>query len=161
MPILHVQVSGQGLTLDGKTVEIPHSVALQQRGPCVQVSVTLAQVLAQILIQQGKELPAPITGLGLIDTGASVTCIDEDVARRLGLPAIDVVTMSSASHAKTERNVYPIQIDVVGVPIKFQAHHAIGAELASQGIISLIGRDVLQFCTLFYNGLTGEMTLSI
>jgi hypothetical protein len=38
---------------------------------------------------------------------------------------------------------------------------AIGAPLAAQGIVALIGRDVLQHCTLHYNGFTGEITLAI
>ena len=161
MPILHLQLSGEGLTPDGRTVTIPHAVALQQRGPVVQVSVTVEETIARTLAEQGRELPTPLTGLGLIDTGASVTCIDEEAARRLGLPVIDVERMSSATHAQVDRNVYPIQVEVIGFPIRLQAPRAIGAELSPQGLLLLIGRDVLQICTLFYNGPTGELTLSI
>lgn len=57
--------------------------------------------MAQQLLQQGLQLPTTETGLALIDTGASATCIDEHVAQRMGLPTIDVVTMASASHAGT------------------------------------------------------------
>jgi len=71
------------------------------------------------------------------------------------------VNVASASHASTQQNVYPIQIEVVGHPISIEAPNAIGAALAPQGLIALIGRDVLQHCTLFYNGITGEITLSI
>lgn len=131
------------------------------RGPVVQASITLEQTVAQTLVQQGGQLPTPISGFGLIDTGASVTCIDETAAQVLKVPAIDVVPMTSASHARTDQNVYPIQIEIVGFPIRLNAPRAIGAELASQGLVLLIGRDLLQICTLFYNGMTGEITLSI
>jgi hypothetical protein len=83
------------------------------------------------------------------------------MAQRLRLPVVDVVKMSSATHAQTDQNVYPVQIQVVGFPIQLQALFAVGAELAAQGLVLLIGRDVLQHCTIFYNGPTGGFTLSI
>ncbi|MBI3193330.1 MAG: retroviral-like aspartic protease family protein [Ignavibacteriae bacterium] len=113
------------------------------------------------MLQQGKPLPKPVTGVALIDTGASSSCIDDDVANQLQLPVVNVVSVASASHASTPQNVYPIQIEVVGLPISIEAPNAIGAALSSLGLLALIGRDVLQHCTLFYNGITGEITLSI
>jgi predicted aspartyl protease len=99
--------------------------------------------------------------MALIDTGASSTCIDEQAAQQLQLPVVNVVNVASASHSSTPQNVYPIQIEVAGLPISIEAPNAIGAALSAQGLLALIGRDVLQHCTLFYNGLTGEITLSI
>ena len=161
MPILHVQYDAEGQTPDGKKIQLPARLALLQTGPCVQVIIGLAQSLAEQLVQQGHAVPQPVSGMALVDTGASTTCIDEALAQRLGLPAIDVVQMTSASHAGTEANVYPIQMEIVGSPIRVNVPRAIGANLAPQGIVALIGRDYLQHCTLFYNGFTGEITLSI
>lgn len=142
-------------------MELPSTMALRLRGPCVQVTVSIAQSFAAQLQQQGLPVPQPVSGFALIDTGASTTCIDAGTAERMGLPVIDVVPMSSAAHAATEQNVYPAQIEVAGIPMSIDASHAIGVVLAPQGFVALIGRDVLQHCTLFYNGLTGEITLSI
>lgn len=161
MPILHTQFSGQGKTQQGQIVQISHSIALQKQGPCIQVTIGLAQSIASQLLQQGQSLPKPISGIALIDTGASSTCIDDEAARQLSLPVVNVVNVASASHASTPQNVYPIQIEVVGLPISIEAPSAIGAALSPQGLIALIGRDVLTHCTLFYNGITGEITLSI
>jgi len=161
VPILHVQLSGQGHTQDGKPISIPPQIVMRDRGPCIQITVTAAESIADQLVQQGKTIPQPVSGMALIDTGASTTCIDVDLAQQLGLPVIDVVQMSSASHASTSQNVYPIQIEVLGPGIKINVPRAIGATLAPQGIVALIGRDFLQHCTLFYNGVTGEITLSI
>ena len=99
--------------------------------------------------------------MALIDTCATTTCIDEEAARQLKLPVVNVVTVASASHSSTQHNVYPIQISIAGLPITINAPGAIGAPLAAQGHLLLIGRDVLQHCALFYNGLTGKFTLSI
>jgi predicted aspartyl protease len=82
--------------------------------------------------------------VALIDTGASVICIDESAAQTLTLPAIDVVTVASASHAASPQNVYPIQVDVAGLPVTISAPRVVGASLAAQGLLLLIGRDVLQ-----------------
>ncbi len=161
MPILHIQLNIQAQNSKGQPIQILPSVGLQRQGPCVQVSIGLAQSLASQLLQQGHTLPKPISGIALIDTGASSTCIDSNVAQQLELPVVNVVNIASASHASSQQNVYPIQIEVVGLPISIEAPNAIGAALNSQGLIALIGRDVLQHCTLFYNGITGAFTLSI
>jgi len=161
VPSLHIQFGAQGQTPEGQTVQLPPSVGLLQRGPLVQVSVRLFQDMANELTQRGIELPQPVSGIGLIDTGASVTCIDESIAQNLRLPVVDVVPMASASHSTTLRNVYPISFEIVNLVSNINAPRAIGAELNVQGLILLIGRDVLQFCTLFYNGFIGQITLSI
>ena len=157
MPILNIQLAAQ----DPSGNQIPPLVALQQRGPIVQVSVSVEQNIAQQLLAQGVPLPAPERGLALIDTGATSTCIDEAAAARLNLPAIDVVIIASASHASTQQNVHPIQIEVVGLPITISAPRAIAAPLAAQGLVVLIGRDVLRHCTLFYNRPSGSFSLSV
>ncbi len=159
MPILHSQAAVQGKTPDGKTVQVPPAAALLARGPVVQVSVTIEQNAGKGLIAQGKTLPAPLSGLALIDTGASNTCIDELAARELGLPIIDVASMQSATHEKHPCNIYPIQI--ITPIVALNSPRTMGAALASQGLLVLIGRDVLQHCTLYYNGPVGQFTLSI
>jgi predicted aspartyl protease len=109
-------------------------------------------------MQQGQTVPNPESGLALIDTGASGTCIDNGAAQRLQLPVIDTGNMVSASHT-TPQNIYPVLIEVAG-GIRVNVPRAMGAELASQGLVVLIGRDFLQHCTLFYNGPSGALTLS-
>ncbi len=160
MPILHFQLNATGKAPDGTDIPIPPSVVMMQRGPCVQTTIGLADVIAQQILQQGKPLPTPISGFALIDTGASSTCIDDAIAQQLGLPVIDVVQMTSASHANTQQNVYPAKITLMN-GINIDVPRAIGAALQAQNIIALIGRDFLQHCTLFYNGVTGEITLSL
>ena len=76
MPILNIQLAAQ----DPSGAQIPPLVALQQRGVVVQVSVTVEQNIAQQLLAQGVTLPPPESGLALIDSGATSTCIDEDAA---------------------------------------------------------------------------------
>jgi predicted aspartyl protease len=161
VPILHVQYDVTGQTPDGRTVQIPASIALLQTGPFVQVVIELAQSFAEPLVQQGQTVPRPMAGVALVDTGASTTCIDDTLAQSLGFPVIDVVQMTSASHVGTDANVYPIQMEIVGSPVKVNVPRSLGANLTPQGIVALIGRDYLQHCTLFDNGPLGQITLSI
>ncbi len=158
MPILHSQVGPQAKTPDGKTVQVAPPVALQMRGPVVQVTVTIEQNAGKALLSQGKTARTKI-GWALIDTGASNTCVDDRAAQELGLPVIDVATMQSASHEKHQCNVYPVQI--ITPVFTLNSPRTLGASLESQGLLVLIGRDVLQKCTLFYNGAVGQFTLSL
>jgi predicted aspartyl protease len=158
---MHVQYAGQGNAPDGTTVTVPPPQILTLQGPRIQVNVSLAQTVAQQLVQQGISIAPPMSGMALIDTGASSTCVDAQAAQQLQLPVIDVVQLASASHAATQCNVYPVHIEMIGFPIQIDAPRVIGAELAAQGLLMLIGRDVLQHCTLHYNGFTGQITLAL
>lgn len=161
MAILNLQFAGERKLPDGTTVPVPPQPVLAERGPILQVTVGVGQQIATQVLQAGGTLPPPVSGLALIDTGASVTCIDQDAANLLQLPVIDVVQVASASQAAAEQNVYPIQIEVVGLPITVNAPRAVGASLAAQGLLALVGRDVLQHCVLVYNGPAGSISLSI
>jgi predicted aspartyl protease len=155
VPILHIQSGGQGKTADGGVVQLPAGLVLAQYGPVVQVVVTAAQPLLSQLIQQGLTPPA------LIDTGASATCVDDEAAANLGIPVVDVVTIASASHASTQQNVYPVSFQIQGLSATVDSLRCVGAPLRAQGLLALFGRDLLQQCTLFYNGWTGQITLAI
>jgi predicted aspartyl protease len=160
MPILHTVLAAQAKTPDGKTVQLQPAIALHQRGPVIQVSVTIEQNAGKGLTAQGRTLPPLKSGWALIDTGATNTCIDEQAARELGLPVIDVGRMTSATHAHQTCNIYPVQIVIPGT-LALNSPRTVGAALASQDLLVLIGRDVLSKCNLFYNGPAGQFTLSV
>jgi predicted aspartyl protease len=161
VPTIHIQLAGEAELPDGRKVSLPAGQALQQRGPVVNVNIGLERNMAMGLLAAGQKVPAPIQALGLVDTGASSTCVDNDLALKLGLPVVDTVKMHSASHQEVEQPAYPISIEIIGTPIQFGVHKAMAAKLSSQGLGLLIGRDVLAMFTMFYNGITGQITLSI
>lgn len=72
---------------------------------------------------------------------------------------IDVGSMLSATHQKVPCNIYPVQI--ITPIVTLNSPRTMGASLAAQGLLVLIGRDVLSRCLLFYNGPTGQFTLSL
>lgn len=117
--------------------------------------------MADALQRENRPVPVPIKGLALVDTGASVSCIDTNTARQLKLPVVGTVIMASASHANTPTAVHPIQIKIQNAPVSFGAPRAMCANLANQGFIAIIGRDILSLCTMYYNGPAGQITVSL
>ena len=162
MPIINVQYGG---VQPGQPIPHPppNPVAdLAGSGPRIPIAIALHSTILQQLALQGAPSSAVVTGFALIDTGAGITCIDIDAATQLGAPIIDYVTMTSASHAGNVQPVYPLQLQIPGSPININAPRAVGFPLAAtQGIIALIGRDVLQFTVLVYNGSAGSISLSV
>jgi hypothetical protein len=57
--------------------------------------------------------------------------------KKLKLPVINKVKMSSATHEAIDANVYPALISFTGIPIKINALTAIGANLVGQDLIAL------------------------
>jgi predicted aspartyl protease len=117
--------------------------------------------ILQQLTSQGVVAPGEVTGNALIDTGAGISCVDIDAATQLKAPIIDYVTMTSASHAGNVQPVYPVHLQIPG-SIGIDVPRAVGFPLAaSQGIIAIIGRDVLQFGVLVYNETAGLVSFSV
>ena len=92
----------------GQTVAAP--AGLTQSGPLVPTTLMVSDSHRQLLATQGKPVPEAIHGLALIDTGASNTCVDQQAARKAGLPVIDLALMTSASHAKHDVPVFAAKL---------------------------------------------------
>ncbi len=163
MPMLHVQCEATARRPDGRVIPLPPGQPLVLTGPRVPVSVAVPSEVAQFLTQSGRPIPQPVAGFGLVDTGAAASCVDNTVAEQLQLPVVDVIRVATASHSDFETNVYPVTFDLVGVlggqRITVVCPKASGLDLAAQGIILLIGRDLLAGALLCYNGRTGQFTL--
>ena len=73
-------------TPDGKQRLSPN--VLMKVGPVVPIEVSLPTSLVTAYTQLHKPLPPPEAGLVLIDTGATRSCVDDDVIRKLGVSPI-------------------------------------------------------------------------
>ena len=69
--------------------------------------------------------------------------------------------MTSATHAHEIVLIFAGQLDITGIPQNVVVNRAYGANLASQGLVALIGRDLLASCILIYNGPDGSFSLSL
>lgn len=137
---------------------------LRQIGPLLNVEVSVPSVLAQYLTEQDQPIPAPVSGLALIDTGASRSCVDVQAIESLGVSPIGVTTIGSA-RGLGQHNLYPAKFRFPGVALETEFSSVVGVDLKGQStggqdIVVLVGRDVLSHCVLIYNGPGGFFTLA-
>ena len=136
-----------------KEANANQQAVLKDRGPIIPV----------VLSPHGRELgtQAPATGNALIDTGAYQTCIDRAAAETVGMAVIGSGRVTSATEVNAHAPIYAARIVVDGTPITINARSVYGLNLAPQGLVALIGRDVLAQCVLVYNGADDSFSLSI
>ena len=96
----------------------------------------------------------------MIDTGASVTAVDQQVLVGLGLTPTDVTRVVTPGGV-AQQPMYSCNISFPGTPIPTLPFNVvIGSSLAPLGFSVLIGRDVLRFFQIVYNGVEGMWTLA-
>ena len=161
MPIFNTRVEGEARDQQGNVTRVPPRMALQQIGPSVQVILSPLEAHLKAIIDKGGSPPPPVSGRALIDTGATMTCVDSAAAQQAGLAFVDSGTMTSATHTNEKVPVFAGRLIIEATSITVNANRAFGANLAPQGLIALIGRDLLAQCVLVYNGLDGSFSLSI
>lgn len=135
-------------------------------GPIVDMGVLVSTPRRQALIASQRNVPDPVAARGLIDTGASVTCIDPSIIAQLELSPTTRATVHTPSSGQGghECNMYDVSLAIF--MDSGQLHLAsltipvAEAELSHQGVDALIGRDVLSKALLVYNGVAGEFSIS-
>lgn len=95
----------------------------------------------------------------LVDTGATESCIDSDLASQLLLPIIDRRKISGVG-GEHEVNMYLAQIHIPSLAFTVYGVFA-GVNLAAGGQPhrALIGRTFLRGFTMIYTGTTGDVEL--
>lgn len=156
MPLLTVRQEAP--TEDGGKRPAPE--ALVMRGSVIPVVLTLTEETKRAFEERKLQVPEPVSGLAMIDTGASSTCFDETSARKAGLVITQTAMMSSASHEKHEVPVFLGRILGNPGPINVDAHLGLGANLTHFGLVALIGRDMLHDALFTYNGADGSFSIA-
>lgn len=135
---------------------------LQIRGPALQVEIAIADDLAAILLKANQPIPPPRLGTALIDTGASVTAVEETDLRALGLQPVGVSSpISTPDGTSRTYSLYACKLSFPGTPIPPLSFNAVaGCNLTAFDHKALIGRDILSAFLLVYNGVEGSWTLA-
>jgi len=134
-------------------------------GPVLNVEVSIPTALAEKLTNESKPIPQPKTGWALIDTGATHSCVDDDVISQLGVNPIRRAKIHGSAGIH-EVNVFPSHLRFPAIPnfeIDFAATLGVNIQAQqfnNQPIIALLGRDVLAKCVFIYNGPLGMYTLA-
>lgn len=134
---------------------------LRDLGPKVLVDCHVPAARAQALAAAKTPVPGPISGPALIDTGASLTVVNEQALKSLGVSPIGIAEVMTPS-GKAQQYLYPAELVFAGtqIPKAVLARVAGSPHLQAQNLLALIGRDVLQFGVLIYNGSAGMFTLT-
>jgi hypothetical protein len=135
--------------------------ALFNAGPRLPVEIKIPNALANYLTQKGQPVPSPVSGDALVDTGASVSCVDETVIQNLGVNPVGISQVGTPSSANISQFQYPVLFAFPGTTLPaIEIAHALGSVLQPQGLLALIGRDILSSFVFTYNGVGGFITLS-
>lgn len=129
---------------------------LARFGARIQITLSMPPTQAAVIAKAGGKVPEPVTGIALIDTGANNTCIDDAVARQLGLRQIGTTAVNTPAGSATAPQ-YMVEYTIAGGSGLWSAT---GVLLRPQGLLALIGTDALLTCELVYNGHAGTFTLS-
>ncbi len=161
MPVLSSQSFEK--TPDGQIKFSP--ARLMQHGPIIDVIISIPQPLVELYTKQNKTIPSPIAGIGLIDTGATRSCVHYSIMKQLDVNPIGVATSGTAAGQVTH-SLYPAHFTFPAANINIDFSSVVGVNLTGQDIegkpiIALIGRDVLSTGIFVYNGHTGAFTIAI
>jgi aspartyl protease len=147
---------------------LPH-ITLQMTigGPILTGFIGPSQAKRTALAAAGQPIPPFMPIRGLIDTGASCTCVDPSVLSTLGLSPTGSVTVNTPSTGSSPHTAdqYDVSLMIPSgtptPPLFVQNLAVMCAELlAAQGFHALIGRDILSRCLFAYNGTANLFTLA-
>jgi len=138
---------------------------LADTGPLIQVVIGMPPALEEFCLKKGIPVPAPESGYALIDTGASATSVHEPILEQLSILPIDSIPSVTPS-GQGRSFVYPARVSFPSLLVNdMRMDRVLGAELnwqTSDGktIIMLLGRDLLKFFLMVYNGPSSDVTLA-
>lgn len=131
----------------------------------VSALVAVSQARHAALKAAGTQPPNPVPIQGLVDTGASTTCVDPSVLTALGIQPTGMSNVCTAGASKMPMAQYDIGLIIVARPSQSPLIEpnlpVFGASLLqAQGFHALIGRDVLSKCLMTYDGLSGFFSVA-
>jgi len=149
-------------------LERPAIEELHRIGPIVEVEIRIPQPLQRRLAEEGQSIPHPISGIAVIDTGASITGVEMNVLQSLGIQPVSRVILHTPSGPATTY-LYPVSLilnprspNPLGFDFGAVASVSLGQLPIPGGqLIALLGRDFLRRCVLIYHGPQARFTLCL
>jgi hypothetical protein len=124
------------------------------------VKSALAIGVFEVLALPGTQASGPVTGRVLFDTGATKTVVDEAAIKQLGIQPAGVTNVSTPS-GTAQQLLYPAELEFLPMHSRVKFTFVIGSpHLAAQGLLALIGRDVMRHMVLIYNGFVGQWVIA-
>ena len=143
----------------------PDNDSLYTDGPLIAVEITVPVPLVRYL-RKNNFPPYPIAkGFALIDTGAAVTAVDDDVLQQLAIPVVDTEPMQTV-HGVAEMRLFNASVNFPGLGLSEVVLDRIpGGMIRSKtntgaDIIMLLGRDLLRGLKFTYDGPQSMLTIT-
>ena len=146
--------------------QLPNEQGLMMVGACLAAEVHVPPTIAEAMTKDGTAVPASVSGLAMIDTGATLTCVHEPLLTDLGLKPVSVVT-SGTANGPVQQSVYMVRLifPILGWTLDLQVA---GVNLTGQvaqlrppeQIVALLGRNLLSQCLLIWNGPGGFWSIA-
>ena len=137
------------------TSQVPN---LQAVGPVVELRIAVGTAVEGVLRKAGNAIPAPVSAVAMIDTGATGSVIRLGLACQLGLQPVGVTYINTPSSTNVACYEYLVRLlfpnNVLVEATVFEA------PLQGQHIQCLIGRDVLAHAVFVYIGYGNLFSLS-
>jgi len=130
------------------------NVTLENVGPTIQVTITYAP--------DGKEIPDNKIKVvdALVDTGATQTCIDNQLAIDLELPVVDVQQIGGAGGI-SEHNVYMAHVVIPNLDItQYGKFTGVNLSEGEQRHQCLLGRTFLRNTIMIYDGIRAQVSIA-
>ncbi len=146
---------------------MPHMTdKLSRLGAIADFEISVSRPRRDALVRAGKPLPTGHVIRGLIDTGASRTCVDSCVLADLDLKPTGVVSIRTPSTGKSAHQAKEFDVSITLLHPKASSNiltlPVIESDLddGAYGYQVLVGRDILGMCLFIYDGPSASFTLS-
>ncbi len=126
-------------------------------GPLINILFAVPLNLEKITSKGRKKEPIGPLPI-LVDTGASHSCIDEEIPKKLGLKPIRKQKISTPSCESYEANVYHLRVIVPELNLSYERSFT-GTKSKNQNIHGLLGRDMLKGLVLIYNTIDNSLNI--
>jgi hypothetical protein len=132
---------------------------LRREGAIINIQVAVPASLAQQLQAQGKPVPPPQNVRGMVDTGASISTVSEEVAAAAGLQTVGTVPLYGVGGGG-EKPVFATSFTLTDYGITVDPLEVGGVTINMPGVDILIGRDILKAVDLAYRGGAGQFDIT-
>jgi hypothetical protein len=129
MPIVNSHLLEQNP--EGKVAMGPRILA--KEGPFFEIFVSIPQALVEYNTRRNIPLPAPISGIALMDTGASHSCIHGPIMKELQVSPIGVATNHTPAGTTTQ-SLFPAHFSIPTAKIEIDFTTVIGVDLTGRSI---------------------------
>lgn len=132
---------------------------LQKDGPRISIEISIPSFERREGAAIGLEYPPPFGITAVLDTGASLTVVNPEVASHCKLRPTGFANVASVEHFDRYKQ-HAAWIRFPGAALRdFDGIPVVACKISRQPYACLIGRDILRNWQLTYNGAAGTVLI--